>query len=267
MDKTSKKIYFLSDFHLGAPNEEESKKRELRICALLDTIKENCHELYLVGDIFDFWFEYKNAAPRGYIRFLGKIAEFSDSGIPVKWFTGNHDMWIFDYLPKELGIELIRKPIEMTYLGKSFLIGHGDGLGPGDLKYKLLKKFFASKICQWLFARFHPNFGIGLANWSSYRSRKSTGTSDRIYLGKEEEWLYQYCMRKEQEKHRDFYVFGHRHLPLKLNIDNKATYFNLGEWLYYNTFGIFDENGFRLVQWKDNEIIPFNHTIIQGDEV
>lgn len=264
---TGKKIYFLSDFHLGAPNEELSREREREICTFLDLIKEDCLTLYLVGDIFDFWFEYKNAIPKGYTRFLGKIAEFTDSGISVKWFTGNHDMWIFDYLPKELGIEIIRHPIDITYFEHSFLIGHGDGLGPGDVKYKLLKKIFASKICQWLFARFHPNFGIGLANWSSYRSRKTTGTSDRVYLGKENEWLFQYAQRKEAQQHRDFYIFGHRHLPLKLTISGTATYYNLGEWIFYKTFGIFDENGFQLMQWKDQQIIPFNHQNIQGDEI
>lgn len=263
----TKKIYFLSDFHLGAPNPEESRKRELEICLLLDDIKDSCQELYLVGDIFDFWFEYKYAAPRGFIRFLAKITEFTDNGIPVKWFTGNHDMWIFDYLPKELGVELIRKPIEVSYFGKSFFIGHGDGLGPKDYKYKFLKKFFNSKICQWAFARLHPNFGIGLANWSSYRSRQTTGSSDRVYLGKENEWLYQYCMRKESQKHRDFYIFGHRHLPLRLRVGEQSTYINLGEWIYYKTFGILDEEGVRLVQWKNREIVPFNHLIIQQNEI
>lgn len=267
MSSGQKKIYFLSDFHFGAPTKEISRERELQVCSLLDHIKESCRELYLVGDVFDFWFEYKTAVPRGYVRFLAKIAEFTDSGIPVKWFTGNHDMWIFDYLPEELGVQLYRKPIEAEYFGHTLLIGHGDGLGPGDVKYKLLKKIFASKTCQWLFARLHPNFGIGLANWSSYKSRKSTGTSDRIFLGKEDEWLYQYCLRKEDQKHHDFYIFGHRHLPLKLAIGSTSTYFNLGEWLHYNTFGILDENGFQLVQWKEQQIIPFDHKIIQNDEI
>lgn len=267
MAETAKKIYFLSDFHLGAPNEEVSKLREKEICHFLDVIRPTCQELYLVGDVFDFWFEYKHAAPRGFVRFLGKIAEFTDSGIPVKWFTGNHDMWIFDYLPKELGMELIRKPIEVGYFGKSILIGHGDGLGPGDTKYKLLKKFFDSKLCQWAFARLHPNFGIGLANWSSYRSRKTTGSSDRVYLGKKDEWLYQYCQRKESQKHHDYYIFGHRHLPLKLTVNNTAVYYNLGEWLHFQTFGILDQNGFELMQWKQQQIIPFNHLNIQNNEI
>lgn len=263
----SKKIYFLSDFHLGAPNEVASRKRELEICQLLDSIKVSCQELYLVGDIFDFWFEYKQVVPRGFVRFLAKIAEFSDDGIPVKWFTGNHDMWIFDYIPNELGVELIRKPIDREYFGKSIYIGHGDGLGPGDYKYKVLKRFFASKFCQWMFARLHPNFGIGLANWSSYRSRNSNGESDRYFLGREKEWLLQYCKEEENKKHRDFYVFGHRHLPLKLMINEYSTYFNLGEWLHYKTFGILDPEGFQLMQWHKGEILPFNINSIQKDEI
>lgn len=262
-----KKIYFLSDFHLGAPNDEVSLEREREICTLLTSIKETCEILYLVGDIFDFWFEYKRAVPRGFVRFMAKVAEFTDDGIPVYWFTGNHDMWIFDYLPKELGIQIIREPIEVTHFNQSIYIGHGDGLGPGDAKYKVLKRFFASKACQWLFARLHPNFGIGLANWSSYRSRDAQKESDRKYLGKENEWLFEYCQEQEEIKHHDSYIFGHRHLPLKLNVNENATYYNLGEWIYFKTFGILDANGFKIVQWKDSEIKDFNHLKIQGDEI
>lgn len=262
-----KKIYFLSDFHLGAPNEAISKEREKEICLFLSSIKNDCQALYLVGDVFDFWFEYKHAVPRGFIRFMSKIAEYTDSGIPVYWFTGNHDMWIFDYLPSELGVEIIRNPIEVNYFNQSIYIGHGDGLGPGDTKYKILKKFFASKACQWLFARLHPNFGIGLANWSSYRSRDAQKESDRVFLGTDNEWLFQFCQEEEKKKHHDLYIFGHRHLPLKLNIQPDSTYYNLGEWLYYKTFGILDKEGFKIVQWKDQEVIPFNHHKIQGDEI
>ena len=155
-----KKIYFASDFHLGAPNDEISNKREKLLIKWLDEIKLDAQEIYLVGDIFDFWFEYKHAIPKGFVRLQGKIAEITDSGIPVHVFTGNHDMWIFDYLPKELGIQLYREPIEREYNGKQFLIGHGDGLGPGDIQYKMLKTVFSSRICQWAFARIHPNLGI-----------------------------------------------------------------------------------------------------------
>jgi len=178
MSNETKNIYFASDFHLGAPNHESSLIREKSIVSWLDHIKDDAAEIYLVGDLFDFWFEYKRAIPKGFVRLQGKIAELTDKGIPVHIFTGNHDMWIFDYLPKELGVSLFRKPIEREFFGKRYLIGHGDGLGPGDRGYKFLKKIFANKFCQWCFARLHPNFGIWLADKSSKTSRAKTGTSD-----------------------------------------------------------------------------------------
>lgn len=245
-----KKIYFASDFHLGAPNYEKSLAREKEICAWMDFIKPSCQELFLIGDIFDFWFEYKHAIPKGFVRLQAKIASFTDEGIPVHFFTGNHDMWIFDYIPKELGVELHRKPIQRNLFGKKLFIGHGDGLGPGDLKYKFLKKFFDSKICQWAFARFHPNFGIGLANWSSKSSRKSTGNKDDVFLGEENEWLVQFCKEKIQEEHFDLFIFGHRHLPLNIQITENSRYHNLGDWIKYYTFGVMDSNGFELKIWE-----------------
>lgn len=165
-----KKIYFASDFHLGVPTYEKSLEREKKIVKWLDSIKADAEELYLMGDVFDFWFEYKTVAPRGYVRLLGKLAELSDAGIKLFYFTGNHDMWTFDYLKKELNATIYRKPIEQEYNGKKFYIGHGDGLGPGDHGYKFIKKIFASSISQWLFARLHPNFGIGLANYFSKKA-------------------------------------------------------------------------------------------------
>lgn len=257
MSESSRKIYFASDFHLGAPNYEKSLEREKAICAWMDYIRPDCEELFLVGDIFDFWFEYKHAIPKGFVRLQGKIAEFTDAGIPVHFFTGNHDMWIFDYIPKELGVQLHRAPVERVFNGKKFLIGHGDGLGPGDLKYKLLKKFFASGICQWLFARFHPNFGIGLANWSSRSSRASTGTSDEKFLGIENEWLAIYSQEQNLLVERDYYIFGHRHLPLSIPIAPNAVYMNIGDWLKYYTFGVFDGEVLALHTWNNGQPKPY----------
>jgi UDP-2,3-diacylglucosamine hydrolase len=241
------KIYFASDFHLGAPNAEESLKREKKIVKWLDEIKVDAKEIYLVGDIFDFWFEYKTVIPRGFVRLQGKIAELTDSGIPIHLFTGNHDMWIFDYLPQELGVSLYRENIVKEFNGKKFLIGHGDGLGPGDNTYKLLKGFFASKICQWAFARIHPNFGIGIANAWSRKSRKSNIDYDEVFHGEEKEDLIIFCNEYiKKDPTIDYFVFGHRHLPLEINIGEKAKYFNLGEWIKYNSFGVFDGDKFEL---------------------
>lgn len=256
-DHANKKIYFASDFHLGAPDFEKSLLRERIICSWLDAIKDTCSELYLVGDVFDFWFEYRHAIPRGFVRLQGKIAEFTDAGIPVHFFIGNHDMWIFDYLPKELGIQLHREPIERTLQGKSFYIGHGDGLGPGDFKYKFIKKVFASKLCQWLFARLHPNFGIGIANYFSRSSRASTGSVDEIFLGEDKEWLVVYCRELAQKKHHDYYIFGHRHLPLQIRIKEDSTYYNLGDWIKYFTFGELENGVFTLHKWENGSSFSY----------
>lgn len=248
--KQEKKIYFISDFHLGVPDREKSLEREQKIVRFLDSIRKDVDELYLLGDVFDFWFEYKTVVPRGYVRLLGKIAEFTDAGIPVYYFTGNHDMWTFDYLQKELNVEIHRKPIEKEYNGKRFYIGHGDGLGPGDHGYKFIKKVFASPLCQWLFARLHPNFGIGLANYFSRKSRIATGTSDEKFLGEEKEWLVIHSKELLEKKHYDFLIFGHRHLPLDITINGKSRYINLGDWIRYDSYAEFDGESLRLLYFK-----------------
>ncbi|WP_306640187.1 UDP-2,3-diacylglucosamine diphosphatase [Sanyastnella coralliicola] len=243
-----KKIYFASDFHLGIPNEEESLKREKRIVQWLTDIAPTAHEIFLVGDIFDFWFEYKHAIPRGYTRLLGKIAELTDSGIPVHVFTGNHDMWMFDYLPKELGVTIFRDPISRSWNGKRFYIGHGDGLGPGDHGYKFIKKVFRNKLCQWLFARLHPNFGIAMANFWSRSSRKAGEEKDKVFLGDENEWLVIYSNEILETEDYDHFVFGHRHLPLEIKLNKGAKYTNLGDWISHYTYGEFDGQEMRLLK-------------------
>jgi UDP-2,3-diacylglucosamine hydrolase len=242
-----KKIYFASDFHLGVPSYEKSREREKRIVKWLCEIEKDAEEIYLVGDIFDFWFEYKRVVPKGFVRLQGKIADLCDNGIPVKVFIGNHDMWMFDYLPKELGIELIREPICTTYNGKVFMIGHGDGLGPGDHGYKFIKKIFRNRVCQWMFARLHPNFGIGLADRLSRSSRKKTKHEDR-YLGDEKEFLVNYCKEVLQKQHIDFFVFGHRHLPIDMPIGN-SRYINLGDWMSYFTYAEFDGSEMKFLNY------------------
>lgn len=246
----NKKIYFASDFHLGAPDEATSFEREKRIVSWLDEVKGDAQEIYLVGDLFDFWFEYKHVIPKGFVRLQGKIAEITDSGIPVHIFTGNHDMWIFDYIPKELGAQLHRDNITKEFNGKKFFIGHGDGLGPGDHGYKFIKKVFANKLCQWLFERIHPNLGIGIANYWSRKSRKVNAENDEKFLGEENEWLAIYCKEVLEKEHFDYFIFGHRHLPLEIKLNEKSTYFNLGEWIKYNTYAVFDGTKIKLKEYK-----------------
>ena len=235
-----KSIYFASDFHLGAPDYESSRDREKLIVNWLDEISDEAEEIFLVGDLFDFWFEYKKVVPKGFVRLQGKIAELTDQGIKVTVFTGNHDMWMFDYLPNELGVELHRKPILRSFGEKSFLIGHGDGLGPGDKSYKFLKKVFANPISQWLFARLHPNFGMRLADYWSAKSREVNRSEDEKFMGEENEWLAIYCKEYLKKEHIDYFIFGHRHLPLDLKVGENSRYVNLGEWMNHNTYAVFD---------------------------
>jgi UDP-2,3-diacylglucosamine hydrolase len=245
-----KKIYFISDFHLGVPNDKDSRKREDKIVAWLNSISHDVQILYLMGDVFDYWFEYKEVVPRGYVRLLGKLAELSDAGVEMHYFTGNHDMWVFDYLPKEIGLQVHRAPIQKEYNGKKFFLGHGDGLGPGDFGYKFIKKVFANKLSQWLFARLHPNSGIGLMKFFSRKSRIATGTSDDVYLGDDKEWLMIFSREVLQKEHYDYFIFGHRHLPLDKQLNDQSRYINLGEWINHFTYAVFD--GHELLLKKFN---------------
>lgn len=211
--------------------------------AWLEHIRDDAEEIYLMGDLFDFWFEYKHVVPRGFVRVLGKIAELSDAGIPIYLFTGNHDMWIFDYLPGELGITLIREPIVKEFNGQKFFLGHGDGLGPGDHGYKAIKKIFSNRFFQWCFARLHPNFGIGMANFWSRKSRNSHRNQTKEpdhFLGEDQEWLVQFCLEKIKEEHFDFFVFGHRHLVIDHPIGKHSRYINLGDWFTQCNYTVFD---------------------------
>jgi len=242
------RTYFASDFHLGTTGKVSSKEREAQIVRWLTQIQEDAAAIYLVGDIFDFWFEYKRVIPKGYTRFLGKLAELRDMNIPIYFFTGNHDMWMFGYFEEELGIPVYRKPIIRTINNKTFFIGHGDGLGPSDHNYKRLKKVFQNKTCQWLFERLHPNFGIGLAEMMSKRSRKHDPVVEH-YLGDEKEWLVAYANRKTEQLEQpiDYFIFGHRHLTIKMLLNNDhSQYINIGEWLHANSYGVLDGNDVQI---------------------
>lgn len=239
------KIYFASDLHLGVPNKSKSLEREKLFVKWLDEIKKDATALYLVGDIFDFWFEYKKAVPKGYIRLLGKLAELSDSGIPIHFFTGNHDMWVFDYLEKEISITIHRKPLVTTLNNKRFFIGHGDGLGPKDYGYKFIKRIFANKLCQWLFEKVHPNIGISIAEFWSKKSRIANGEKDETFHG-DNEWLTQFCKEKLKTTTIDFFIFGHRHLPLNIDLNQNSKYINLGEWVNYRSYAVFDGESLEL---------------------
>ena len=245
-----KKIYFASDTHLGAPTRNESKEREEKFVKWLDTIKNDAAAIFLLGDLFDFWFEYKTVVPKGYIRTLGKLAEISDLGIPIYFFVGNHDLWMNGYFEEELNIPVFHSPQIFTFNGKKFLIGHGDGLGPGDKGYKRMKKVFTNKFCKWLFRWLHPDIGVRLAQYLSVKNKLISGDEDVTFLGEDNEWLVQYCKRKLTQEKYDYFVFGHRHLPLEINLDEHSKYFNLGDWIHYYTYGEFNGNHFQIKEYK-----------------
>jgi UDP-2,3-diacylglucosamine hydrolase len=234
------RIYFASDFHLGAPNLSSSRQRERAIVAWLEAARTDAAAIFLVGDVFDFWFEYRHAIPKGFLRFQGKLAELVDAGIRIEWYVGNHDLWLADYFTDELGIPIHRQPQTYLIAGKRFLVGHGDGLGPGDFTYKRLKKMFESRLAQTLFRWLHPDLGIGLALGWSKSSRIGNDERGEEFLGEDREWLVQYCHEIEAQHHHDFYIFGHRHLTLDLPIGPNSRYINLGEWVTAKTYAVFD---------------------------
>lgn len=242
----NKKIYFASDQHFGAPTAELSFPREQKFVAWLDEVKKDAGAIFLLGDLFDFWFEYKKVVPKGFIRVLGKLAEIRDSGIPIYFFVGNHDLWMSDYFEKELNIQVYHDNLEYTFGNKTFLIGHGDGKGPGDKGYKRMKKVFTNPISKWIFRWLHPDVGVSLAQYLSVKNKLISGDSDVKFLGEDNEWLIQYAKRKLETKHYDYLIFGHRHLPMIIQVGERSEYVNLGDWIEYFTYGVFNGETFEL---------------------
>lgn len=261
-------VFFLSDFHLGSPDAASSLQREKLIVQFLDEIKKNAHTIFIVGDMFDFWYEYKKVVPRGFVRLLGKIAELTDAGIAIHFFVGNHDMWMKDYFQKELNVPVYFEPKEFEFNGKKFLIGHGDGLGPKDHGYKTLKKIFRNPFCQWLFGILPPYIGMSLANYSSRKSREADKGAEEIFYGEDKEWLVIHSKEVLKQKHFDFFIFGHRHLPIDFRLTPLSTagtgagvevsrYINLGEWMNFCTYAVFDGKDLQLKSYtgKDDKIV------------
>ncbi|MFK7969420.1 MAG: UDP-2,3-diacylglucosamine diphosphatase [Bacteroidia bacterium] len=242
-------IYIASDMHFGAPDAATSRERERRFVAWLDHIKPSVKELWLLGDLFDFWFEYKRAVPKGHLRFLGKLAELADAGIPIHIFVGNHDLWFGDYLVEEIGATVYRKPQMRSWHGKQFYLAHGDGLGPGDHGYKLMKAVFTNPLCKWLFARLHPNFGIGLASFFSHTSLKAN-PKKATPLVPEKEFLYQH-VRDVLPAHPelDYFVFGHRHHFHQTEIAPGKQLIYLGDWMQFDSYLEISGEGVLLKKW------------------
>jgi UDP-2,3-diacylglucosamine hydrolase len=251
-----KKVYFLSDFHLGAPNREQSLERELLVVRFLEEARKDAAVIFIVGDVFDFWYEYKYVVPKGYTRLLGKWAEITDSGIPIHFFVGNHDMWMRDYFQTELNTPVYYEAKEFSFNDKLFHIAHGDGLGPGDHGYKALKKLFRNPVAKWCFGILPPRVGMGLAD---YFSRKSRGGdhAEEVFHGADNEWLITYSREQLLQKKVDYFVFGHRHLPIDFRLSNESRYINLGDWVVYFTYGVFDGTEFILRSYTgmDDKIV------------
>lgn len=242
----NKKIYFASDQHFGAPTAELSFPREQKFVAWLEEVKKDAEAIFLLGDLFDFWFEYQMVVPKGFVRVLGKLAEVRDSGIPIYFFVGNHDLWMDNYFEKELNIPVFHDNQEYTFGNKTFLIGHGDGKGPGDKGYKRMKKLFTNPFSKGLFRWLHPDIGVKLAQYFSVKNKLISGDSDVKFLGEDKEWLILYSKRKLETKHYNYLIFGHRHLPMKISVGENSEYVNLGDWIVYFTYGVFDGDTFEI---------------------
>lgn len=237
-------IYFVSDAHLGSRIVENPREHELRLVRWLDKVKTDAEAIYLLGDMFDFWFEYKTVVPKGYVRFLGKLAELVDSGIEIHFFTGNHDIWTFGYLEKEVGLIVHTSAIETELKGKKFLLAHGDGLSMDDHGFKLLRKLFHSRTAQKLFRLVPPQLGQGFGFAWSKNNREKILHLENKFEGEENEFLVKYAKKYIQTHDVDYIVFGHRHIELNLQISKKSSVIILGDFVKLFTYGIFDGEKF-----------------------
>lgn len=253
MIEEDKKIFFVSDFHFGVPDHASSLRRERMLVSWFNATRNQAAAYYLMGDVFDFWFEYKTVVPKGFVRLLGTLASITDQGIPVHVFKGNHDLWAFDYLNTEVGVVLHRQPVIAELSGKTFFLAHGDGLGPGDRGYKFMKKVFENKINQRLFRWLHPDLGTRMGLYFSKRSR--VANTLRINIDEqtttiEDEMLYAYCLRKKaMHPEIDFFVFGHRHTPIIHPLPGNATMVVLGDWVNHFTYACFDGHRIELSKY------------------
>lgn len=245
----TKKVYFASDQHLGAPTKEKSFVREQKFLNWLNEVKDDAAAIFLLGDLFDFWFEYKTVVPKGFVRVLGKLAEIRDNGTPIYFFVGNHDLWMRDYFETELNIPVFHTPQQFEINQKLFLVGHGDGLGPHDKGYKRMKKVFTFPLFKWMFRWLHPDLGVRLGQYMSVKNKMISGDEDFKFLGEDKEWLVQYCKRKLETKHYDYFVFGHRHLPLNIQLNEQSKYINLGDWVQYFTYASFENSELSLKEY------------------
>lgn len=250
MEPTKTNIYFASDFHLGIPDRQSSLVREKRLIRWLDMVQQDAEAIYLMGDLFDFWYEYKTVVPKGYTRLFSKLAEITEKGIPVHFFKGNHDFWAFDYLNEEAGVIIHDDYQEIELKGRKFFLAHGDGLGPGDHKYKFLKKIFLSRFNQYLFRWLHPDLGTKMGLYFSRGSRISNmikqDKDENFFLAEKEILLVFSKEMAAKNPTIEYFVFGHRHIPSNIKVSEKASCIILGDWVKHFSYGQFDGKTFEI---------------------
>lgn len=244
-------IYFVSDAHLGSLLEKDPRGQELKLVRWLDAVKKDAEVIYLLGDIFDFWFEYKTVVPKGFVRLFGKLAELTDAGIQIHFFIGNHDLWTFGYFEDEIGMKVHYKPFTVTHSGKQFFLAHGDGLLTHDKKFLFLRKIFHSRFSQQLFALVPPRLGQYLGYRLSKANRLKIEHGDNDYKGEDKEDLVLFSKRYSANHPIDYFVFGHRHIDLKLQLKNEAQVIILGDFVSIFSYGVFDGKEFRLEYFEN----------------
>ena len=250
-----KNIYFLSDAHLGSWAVEHGRMQERRLVRFLDTIKTKAAAVYLLGDMFDFWYEYRYCVPKGYTRFLGKLSELTDMGVEVHYFTGNHDIWAYDYLERECGVVLHKKPVTVELYGKIFYLAHGDGLGDRGKGFKFIRAVFHNRVCQWAFSALHPRWGIWFGQtWAKHSRLKRTDGEEQPYMGEEREPLLRYTQHYIQyHSNVDYFIYGHRHIEIDKQLTKKARVIVLGDWISHFTYVVWDGEHLFLSQYIEGE--------------
>ena len=253
-----KNVYFLSDAHLGSLAIPHGRTQERRLVRFLDSIKEKAEAIYLMGDLFDFWNEYRYVVPKGYTRFLGKLSELTDQGVEVHFFVGNHDLWTYGYLEQECGLIVHQKPITTEILGKVFFLAHGDGLGDPDPLFRFLRRLFRNTFCQHLLNALHPRWGMSLGlNWAKHSRMKRADGKEMPYLGEEKEYLVRFTkayMKEHQDI--DFFIYGHRHIELDRMLSHKTRMLILGDWIWQFTYAVFDGEHLFMEQYIEGESQP-----------
>lgn len=250
-----KNVYFLSDAHLGSLAIEHPRMQERRLVRFLDSIKDKASAIYLLGDMFDFWDEYRYVVPKGYTRFLGKLSELSDSGVEIHFFTGNHDLWTYGYLEEECGLIVHKKPVTTEIYGKVFFLAHGDGLGDPDNNFKILRKIFHNRTCQKLLNFMHPRWGMALGlNWAKHSRIKRIDGKEVPFMGEDKEYLVQFT-NEYMANHNDidYFIYGHRHIELDLNLSKKVRMLILGDWIWQFTYAVFDGEHMFMEQYVEGE--------------